>query len=119
MKKEKPKMSALDSSLIGLGVSAGVIGIIGGMMGKMFGLNDEKTPQKLAEEMMAGAVRGILEHFEYKLDEQKRQIERMIEEKTKIEDERDSLKEQLESKEDEKKSSKTPSSKKKTTHNRD
>lgn len=119
MKKEKPKMSALDSSLIGLGVSAGLMGIIGGMMGKMFGLNDEKTPQKLAEEMMAGAVRGILEHFEYKLDEQKRQIERMIEEKTKIEDERNLLKEQLEFKEDEKKSSKTPSSKKKTTHNRD
>jgi hypothetical protein len=99
MKKEKPKMSALDSSLIGLGVSAGLMGTkLGGMMGKMFGLNDEKTPQKLAEEMMAGAVRGILEHFEYKLDEQKRQIERMIEEKIKIEDERDSLKEQLESK---------------------
>lgn len=95
MPKEKHQISTLESNLIGMHT----IGIIGGMIGKMFGLNDEKTPQKLAEEMMAGAVRGILEHFEYKLDDQKRQIETMIEEKTKIEAERDSLKEQLEYKE--------------------
>jgi len=109
-KKQKPKGSALLDTLIPLGVTAGVMGLVGGMMNKMFGLNDEKTPQKLAEEMMAGAVRGILEHFEYKLDEQKRLIERLIEEKTKIETERDTLREQLEGE----KSAKTTQKRKKS-----
>jgi outer membrane murein-binding lipoprotein Lpp len=58
--------------------------ILGGVM-KMFGDN-EKTPQKLAEEMMAGAVRGILEHFEWKMDELKRDIDNKNEKIQKLED---------------------------------
>ena len=50
------------------------LGLVGGMM-KMFGLDNEKTPQQLAKEMMAGAIEGILNHFEYQIDNLKRQIE--------------------------------------------
>lgn len=94
-KSATPLLDGLLAPMIGLGIA----GALGGLMGKMFGLNDEKTPQKLAEEMMAGAVRGILEHFEYKLDNQKREIERLIEDKTKLQDELDILKQQREDKE--------------------
>ena len=73
-------------------VSIGVLGALMGGMNKMFGMNDEKTPQKLAEEMMAGAVRGILEHFEYRMDDLKRDVERKQEELTKLKDENDNLK---------------------------
>lgn len=99
MMENKKSATPLSDSLLLPIVSLGIAGVIGGMMGKMFGLNDEKTPQKLAEEMMAGAVRGILEHFEYKLDEQKREIERLIEGKTKLQDELDTLKHQTEDRE--------------------
>ena len=71
-----------------------------GGMNKMFELNDEKTPQKLAQEMMAGAVRGILEHFEFKMDDLKRDVERKSEEIGK-------LKQQIEDFEEKEKSSKT------------
>ena len=75
-------------------------------MNKMFELNDEKTPQKLAEEMMAGAVRGILEHFEFKMDDLKRDVERKSEEIGK-------LKQQIEDFEEKEKSSKTTQKSKK------
>lgn len=107
MKKQedgkKAKNPLLDLSLSMI-PSLAIMGEIGGLMKMSLFGNDEKTPQKLAEEMMAGAVRGILEHFEYKLDEQKREIERLIEGKQKLQDELDALKQP---KEDLKKSSKT------------
>ena len=63
----------LNSLMSGLGASAIIMNAIGGMM-NMFG---EKTPEKLAEDLMAGAVRGILDHFEWKLDDLKRQIDNL------------------------------------------
>jgi uncharacterized protein YaaN involved in tellurite resistance len=69
------------------------LGILGGMM-KMFG-NDEKTPQKLAEEMMAGAVRGILEHFEDKMDDLKRDNERKAEEIGKLKERAEQLQDMI------------------------
>ena len=77
---------------IGIAASSVAFSILLGGMNKMAGLFGDETPQKLAKEMMAGAVEGILEHFEYKLDEQKRQIERLIKEKTEIVMERDEIK---------------------------
>jgi hypothetical protein len=68
--------------IIGAATSLLIEKVLGGI--KMFG--DEKTPQKLAEEMMAGAVRGILEHFEFKMDEMKRDIERKAEKIGELED---------------------------------
>jgi len=68
----KKQNQSLTKGLTMLGLTAGVTGMLLGGMSKMFGLNDEKTPQKLAQEMMAGAVEGILNHFEWKMDEQKR-----------------------------------------------
>lgn len=97
--------SKLSSSLTLMGATGGIGAMLLGGMSKMFGLNDEKTPQKLAEEMMAGAVRGILEHFEFKLDDLKRDVEMKSEEIGK-------LKEKLEQYEDKEKSSKTTGKKK-------
>ena len=87
------KKNTLIDTLIPSVVGIGVLGALMGGMNKMFGLNDEKTPQKLAEEMMAGAIRGILEHFEYKMDDLKRDVERKSEEIGKLKQENETLKE--------------------------
>jgi len=80
MVEKKPKeksISKLVGGLASVGISSGLMLAALGGMNKMFGMEGEKSPQKLAEEMMAGAVRGILDHFEWKLDEQKRVIEKL------------------------------------------
>jgi len=92
MQKSSPFLNlgiGMTASSVALSVALSIL--LGGM-NKMAGLFGDETPQKLAKEMMAGAVEGILEHFEYKLDEQKRQIERLIKEKTEIVMERDEIK---------------------------
>jgi uncharacterized protein YaaN involved in tellurite resistance len=86
-------LAGLGAGMVNIGVGAALIGLLGGMM-KMFG-NDEKTPQKLAEEMMAGAIRGILEHFEYKIDELKRDNERKAEEIGQLKERAEQLQEMI------------------------
>jgi hypothetical protein len=105
--KKKPLIDSLSSLAIPAIVSGGILSYVLGGMNKMFGLGDEKTPQKLAEEMMAGAVRGILEHFEYKLDDLKRDAERKDEEIGKLKEEV----RRYEELEEKKKSSKTQKTK--------
>jgi hypothetical protein len=101
IKKETKKTKNLITDLsLCMIPSLAVMGVIGGVMKMSLFGNDEKTPQKLAEEMMAGAVRGILEHFEYKLDDLKRDVERKSEEIGK-------LKEKIEQYEEKEKSPKT------------
>ncbi len=93
-KHHMQKFSPLTGLGLNIGMSAAVLSIIGGM-NKMAGLFGDETPQKLAKEMMAGAVEGLLEHFEYKFDEQKRQIENLREEIKNLAVERDTFKEEL------------------------
>ncbi len=73
MQKSSPFLS------LGLGmVAAGtVINMLLGGMKKMDLFGNEKEPQNLAKQMMAGAVEGILEHFEWKIDELKRESDRL------------------------------------------
>jgi hypothetical protein len=66
--------------------------ILTGGMKKMFG---EETPQELAKEMMEGAVSGILNHFEWKIDTLKREKEKLIEEKNDLENQLESIKRDL------------------------
>lgn len=73
---KKEEIETVASVAVTLGVTKLLMDKIFGGMSTMFG---EKTPQKLAEEMMAGAVRGILDHMEYKVDELKRENNRLQE----------------------------------------
>jgi len=107
MKKKKDFKNTISDFGISLIPSIAMMGAIEGIM-KMSGLfGDDKSPQKLAEEMMAGAVRGILEHFEYKLDDLKREGERKDEEIGKLKERNAQLNEMLD------KSSKTTQKSKK------
>ena len=101
---DKRKRKQLNSSIFGI-LGAGLVmpmlfSTLGGMK-KMFEFEDVKN-RNLAKQMMSGAVEGILDHFEWKLDEQKRQIADLKEEIGKLKEERDSYKEKLDKKESKK-----------------
>ena len=93
IRKKNARYSDFTSSMIGLGVSAGVMGLMMGGMNKMFGLNDDKSNLK---EMMNGMVQGFLEHYEFKVEDLKDKIKTLEEEKKRAEEERDRTKERYE-----------------------
>lgn len=82
---------------LGMATTGGIIGMLIGGMNKMAGLfREEDTPRKLAKDMMAGAVEGILEHFEWKMDELKRENERVVNNNADLIKDRDMFKEKYE-----------------------
>jgi len=93
LNKKNKHSDTLNTSLLGLGLGTGMIGMMMGVGNKMFGLNDDKGNLK---EMMSGMTEGFLSYFEYRIDDQKEKIQRLKEEKGQIEKERDDWKERYE-----------------------
>ena len=73
----------IGNNLVGLGMSAGIIGMLMGGMNKMFGINDDKGNLK---EMVSGIVQGFLEHFEFKIDDLQDKVKELTKEKKEAEE---------------------------------
>jgi len=58
-------MTGLISGMLGMGL----VTMAGGQMMKMFGDNNEKIPKGVVKELMEGAMAGIIEHFNNKVNE--------------------------------------------------
>ena len=64
------------SPMLGIALTAGVVGMLMGVMNKMFG-NTEKIPKGVVKELMEGVVSGLMEHFEMKIEDLKSDVERL------------------------------------------
>lgn len=83
-KKEKPIVSSFGSIVAPLLVTTGLAAMLAGGMSKMFGTSE--IPKGVVKEMMEGVMDGLLGHFEYKIDELKRDKKKLTEEIEKFED---------------------------------
>lgn len=77
MKKDKVvRNEDLASTIVGLGLTTMMSGALLGGMNKMFGM-DEKIPKGVVRELVQGVMDGLIDHFQYQIDELKRQNERL------------------------------------------
>jgi len=78
-------MTGLISGMLGMGL----VTMAGGQMMKMFGDNNEKIPKGVVKELMEGAMAGIIEHFNNKVNELEydlKEAQQMVGEQQQIDD---------------------------------
>ena len=77
MEKDKVVRNGdLASSIAGLGLATMMSGALFGGLNKMFGM-DEKIPKGVVRELMQGVMDGLIDHFQYQIDELKRDNEKL------------------------------------------
>lgn len=96
MSKKNKKQSKISDSLLGLGLSAGLLGGLTGLIGDnmkgMFG-DDILDMERVVKSIAHGNIQGILEHFDFERDELKRRIKTLEERCERLKEELDKEKE--------------------------
>jgi len=80
------------NSLLPAITTVGIMGAVMGGLNKMFGTNE--IPKGVVKELMEGIMEGLIYHFQGTIDDQKREIENLQEQRDKLEVENEKLKEE-------------------------